>query len=224
MMPTSYKPMKNKIDALLKMSAPSNQKQVRSFLGAINFYKSKWPRHTHVFAPLTMLTQHDPFNWDPACQQTFNKMKAVLAIDCLNMCADLNKSFTIICNASDYQLGSCILQEGRTVAYWSKSLSPTQNNYTTTENELLAIVLTLKEYRRMLFGGKLVIYTDHKNLTLRTLSTQQGLRWRLYMDDFDFELNYLEGEKNVIADCFSRLPRMDKISVGDKELKMIQKK
>ena len=42
------------------------------------------------------------------------------------------------------------------------------------------------------------------------------------MDDFDFELKYLEGEKNVLADCFSRLPRMDKISMGDKELKMIQ--
>ena len=42
------------------------------------------------------------------------------------------------------------------------------------------------------------------------------------MDDFDFELNCLEGEKNVLADCFSRLPRMDKISMGDKELKMIQ--
>ena len=48
------------------------------------------------------------------------------------------------------------------------------------------------------------------------------LRWRLYIDDFDFELKYLEGEKNILADCFSRLPRMDKISMVDTELKMIQ--
>ena len=74
----------------------------------------------------------------------------------------------------------------------------------------------------MLLGDKLVIYTDHENLTFRTSSTQRVLRWRLYMDDFDFELKYIEGEKNVLMDCFSRLPRMDKISMGDIELKMIQ--
>ena len=74
----------------------------------------------------------------------------------------------------------------------------------------------------MLLGGRLVIYTDHKNIVFRTLSTQRVLRWRLYIEDFDFELKlkYLEGEKNVLAD-FSRLPRMDKISMGDKEIKMI---
>ena len=74
--------------------------------------------------------------------------------------------------------------------------------------------MTLKEYRRMIIGGKLGIYTDHKNLTFRTLSIQRVFRWRFYMDDFDFELKCLEGKKNVLADCFSRLPRMDKISMG----------
>ena len=75
MTPTSYKPMKNKIDALLKMSAPSNKKQVRSFLGAINFYKYMWPRRTRVLAPLTRLTGQVPFNWDPVCQQAFDEGK-----------------------------------------------------------------------------------------------------------------------------------------------------
>ena len=69
--------------------------------------------------------------------------------------------------------------------------------------------MTPKEFKRMLLGGKLVVYTDHKNLTFRTLLTQRVLtRWRLYMDDFDFELKSLQGEKNVLADCFSRLPRV----------------
>ena len=82
------------------------------------------------------------------------------------------------------------MQDGKPVAYWSKSFSPAQKNYTTTEKEVLAIVLTLKKYRRMLLGSKLVICTDHKNLTLSTLSTQRVLRWRLYvLDDFDFELS-----------------------------------
>ena len=61
MTPTSFNPMKNEIDVLPKMSAPSNRKQVRSFLGAINFYKYMWPRFTHVLAPLTRLTGQVPF-------------------------------------------------------------------------------------------------------------------------------------------------------------------
>ena len=72
----------------------------------------------------------------------------------------------------------------------------------------------------MLIGAKLNVYTDHKNLTFRTMSMQRILRWRLYLENFDVNLRYIEGSKNVLADCFSRLPKMSKPSVGDKELYM----
>ena len=76
----------------------------------------------------------------------------------------------------------------------------------------------------MLLRGDLHIFTDHKNLIFRTLSLERVLRWRLYMEQFYYKLDYLEGEKNVLADCFSRLPRMDnKITVGEKELDMNEK-
>ena len=44
------------------------------------------------------------------------------------------------------------------------------------------------------------------------------MRWRLFLDQFDRTINYIEGKKNVLADCFLRLPLMKKPSVGDKEL------
>lgn len=75
----------------------------------------------------------------------------------------------------------------------------------------------------MLLGGRITVYTDHKNLTFRTMSMSRAMRWRNHMNDCDVTLRYIEGEKNKLADCFSRLPRMDKISVGDKELDMIAK-
>ena len=76
----------------------------------------------------------------------------------------------------------------------------------------------------MLLGGNLKIYIDHKNLIFQTLSLERVLRWQMYMEQFYYTLEYLEGEKIVLADCFSRLPRMNnKITVGEKELEMIRK-
>ena len=114
-------------------------------------------------------------------------------------------------------MGAAILQNGRPIAYFSRKLNKAQQHYTTTEKELLAIVLCLKEYRKILYGAELNVYTDHKNLTFNTFSVQRVLRWRLYIDEFNVNLKYIEGKKNILADCFSRLPRMEPPFAGDKE-------
>ena len=140
----------------------------------------------------------------------------MIAADAMSYYPDLNKPFEIYTNASAYQLGAAIIQDGHPIAYWSKKLTDTQRNYTTTEKELLAIVLCLKEYRKILQGGVVRVYTDHKNLTFNTLSIQRVLRWRIFMDEFDLTLDYIEGKNNVLADAFSRLPIMDRpVAVGD---------
>ena len=100
-------------------------------------------------------------------------------------------------------------------SYWSRSLQPTQQKYTTTEKELLAIILCLKEYEKILYGAKRIkVFTDHKNLTFNTLSVKRVLQWRTYIDQFGVDLCYIEGKKNVLADCFSRLPRMEQSKEG----------
>merc|ERR1712025_1222864 len=78
--------------------------------------------------------------------------------------------------------------------------------------------MTLKEYNKMLTGACINIFTDHKNLTFRTFSIQRILRWKLFIDQFDCKIHYIQGKNNVLADCFSRLPLMQKPTVGDKEL------
>ena len=79
----------------------------------------------------------------------------------------------------------------------------------TTEKELLLIILCLKQYQQILYGGVINIYTGHQNLTFQTLSVQQFLCWQLFFNEFDLNLKYIEGNKNVLADCFSRLPQME---------------
>ena len=162
-----------------------------------------WPRRAHLMKPLTDLTGRGSFIWADQQQKAFDTLKSVMAADCLNAYPDYNKPFEIYTDASNYQLGATIIQDKRPIAYWSRSLQPTQMKYTTTEKELLVIILCLKEYENILQGATINIYTDHKNLTFKTLSIKRILCWRTYIDQYNVNLCYILNKENVLADCFS---------------------
>ena len=199
-------PLPKKVEAIKNIAVPTTKKQLRSFIGLINYYRDMWQHRSGILTPLSSMTSKQAkWNWDDKCQQAFDTIKKLVARKTLLSYPNFNEPFDIHTDASKLQLGAVISQEGKPIAFYSRKLNPAQVNYTTTERELLSIVETLKEFRNILLGQRIKVYTDHKNLTYKTFNTERVMRWRLILEEYSPELIYIQGSKNVAADALSRL-------------------
>jgi hypothetical protein len=124
-------------------------------------------------------TKKKPWRWDPICQQAFDNLKAAIPKETVLAYPDFLKPFEMYTDASATQLGAVIAQDNRPIAFFSRKLSKTQQKYSVTEIELLAIVEALKEFKGMLWGQDIKVYTDHKNLTRDSLglTSDRIYRW-----------------------------------------------
>ena len=199
-------PVTKKVDALLRIAEPKNRKELRQFIGIINYYRDMWVRRSHVLAPLARLTSKTvKWQWGPKEAAAFKMAKRIIAKETILAYPDFNKTFEIHTDASHYQLGGVISQDGKPIAFYSRKLKDAQTRYTTTERELLSIVETLKEYRNILLGQNIIVHTDHKNLVYKHFNTERVMRWRLIIEEFGPDLRYIKGENNIVADALSRL-------------------
>jgi hypothetical protein len=103
------------------------------------------------------------------------------------------KPFEIYTDTSSTQLGAVITHDNRPIAFFSRILSETQQKCSVMEIELLAIVETLKEFKRMLWGHDIKVYTDHKNLTRDALglTSDRVYCWRLLLEEYAPEIIYI---------------------------------
>jgi cleavage and polyadenylation specificity factor subunit 1 len=200
-------PLPKKIQAIANLTTPTTTKQVRHIVGMVNYYRDMWPKRSEILAPLTELcSKTTKFNWSDRQQKAFEEIKRTVTKETLLAYPDFNQPFVIHTDASDKQLGAVISQNEKPIAFYSRKLSPAQTRYTATERELLAIVETLKEFRNILLGQKITVYTDHENLTYKQFNTNRVMRWRLLLEEFGPELVHIKGSKNIVADALSRLP------------------
>ena len=199
-------PVAKKVDAIHAMSPPKNKRELRKFVGVVNYYRDMWVRRSDVLAPLTKLTSKlAKWQWTDTEQQAFDAMKRIISKETLLTYPDFSQPFDIHTDASHTQLGAVLSQSNKPIAFYSRKLNPAQTRYTTTERELLAIVETLKEFRNILLGQRVRVYTDHKNLTYKQFNTERVMRWRLVLEEYGPELHYVKGENNIVADALSRL-------------------
>ena len=129
----------------------------------VNYYRDMWIRRSNVLAPLTQLCSNKAkFQWEEVHENAFQTMKKILSQETLLVYPDFLQPFEIHTDARHTQLGAVISQRGRPIAFYLQKLNPAQTCYTTTKRELLAIVKMLKEFRNILLGKQITIYTDYQ--------------------------------------------------------------
>jgi hypothetical protein len=157
------------------MDCPRNITELRMIIGCMSYYYDMWLSCTHILKPLTDqsgLKKKAPIKWTDEMQKAFNKMGLFMAADALAAYPDHNKWINVYTDTSDFQLGACIIQEGRPVGYFSRKLTKTQQKYITMEKEMLSTILTLEEFQGLLLGADIHVFADHKNVMFDTLKMQ----------------------------------------------------
>jgi hypothetical protein len=103
------------------------------------------------------------------------------------------------------QLGAVIAQGNRPIAFFSRKLSKMQQKYSIPKIELLAVVETLKEFKGMLWGQSIKVYSDHMNLTRDALGLTSNIvyRWRILLKEYAPEKIHIKGIHNTVTDAIS---------------------
>jgi len=212
------KPQPKKVKAIRKILPPKNCRQLRRFIGMLNYYRMMWKKRSHLLTPLTaLLCKGECYKWTDKAQAAFDTIKRKISSEVLLSFPDYTKPFDLYTDASDYQLGAVLMQEGKPLAFFSRKLTGAQKNYSVGEKEMLSIVETLREFHSMLLGYPVNIHTDHLNLSHDTKQFKNAriMRWRMALEEFMPTINYIPGQKNVVADALSRLLVDESLIDGD---------
>jgi hypothetical protein len=153
-----------------------------------------------------LLEKNKAFEWTEECQTGFEELKKRLTLASVLILPDLTKKFDIYCNGSRRGLGCVLMQEGEVVCYASRQLMTHEENYTTHDLELAAVVHALEIWRHYLIGHRCEIYGDHKSLKYIFIQDDLNLRQLLWLElikDYDLGINYHLRRANVVADALS---------------------
>jgi len=210
------RPNPKKLAAVKNFPIPRNAKNIKQFLGLAGYYHRFIPNFSGVAKPLTsLLKKNIPFTWKTEQQEAFEFLKTMLCQQPILQYPDFSRPFILTTDASNIAIGGVLSQgtigQNLPIAYVSRVLNPAETNYSTIEKELLAIIYCTHHFRPYLYGHKFCLVTNHQPLTwLYKVKdpTSRLMRWRLKLDEYNYEIIYKPGSANHNADALSRNPQI----------------
>ena len=207
-------PLENRISDIVSIPLPSTKKQLRSFLGTVQFYNKFIPNFSSKTAVITDLLKKGSSNnlkWSQKQVSSFEELKDCLAKHPILMLPDFNKQFILRTDASNDGMGAVLLQEHdsilKPVCYGSKKFNDHERKYAVVEKECYAIVWAVRKFKEYLYGKEFILQTDHMPLAyLKNMKNQNDrlMRWALSLQPYSFWVEYIKGSDNIGSDMLSR--------------------
>ena len=218
-----------KVDALVQAPEPRNVQELRSFLGLLNYYGKFLPNLATTLHPLNNLLQKGKqWKWTADCKEAFEKAKTEIVSSSVLAHYDPILPLTLAADASAYGIGAVISHvmpngEERPIAFSSRTLQASEQNYAQLEKEALALIFGIKKFHQYLYGRKFTLITDHKPL-LAILGPKKGIpslaaarlqRWAILLSAYNYKLEFKPTGLHGNADGLSRLPVPSTSRLGD---------
>ena len=201
------------VKAVQDYPIPQDVSGVRRFLGLTGYYRAFIHEYADIVEPLINLTRKNVrFLWDETCNAAFQKLKNLIVSAPVLQYPDFSLPFCLTTDASEVGISGILSQTvngvSRPVGFFSSSLSRTQRNYSATDRECLAIVEAIRHFDIFLAGAEFTVCTDHRPLTyLQSLKEPRGrlARWLLFLNSYQFKIQYKPGSEIPHADALSRM-------------------
>lgn len=226
----AVKPHHDNLKSIKDFPRPQNKKNIRQFLGKVNFYHKYIPDYTRLLEPIHhLLRSSTEFQWTSECESTFNKVKDYLCKSPILSIFDPQRSTFIFTDASSLGVGAVLKQiqddnELHPVAYFSKKFTPSQSKKKAIYLECLAIKEALRYWQHWLIGHKFKVISDHRpleNLKLKARTDEELGDLVYYLSQYDFSITYSPGKMNQEADALSRNPVLESFDNAEDVLQVV---
>ena len=216
--------IKTKIEAVKNLPLPRTRRELKRFLGMVNYYHRHVPRIAEVMAPLNEISggskasNRAKLELNDAQIKAYHDTIATLAEATTLAYERHDKPLILFSDASDTHVGAVLEQEGdngemRPLAFFSKKLPPAKRVRSTFYKELRGVYLSLKHFQARVLGRNLIIRTDSKAVQ-RAITNElrdqcpHEQRWICAIKEYNPTVQHIEGRNNVVADSLSRPPTM----------------
>jgi transposase InsO family protein len=220
----NVRPDEGKVRAIKEMPTPVCKQDVMRLIGMLNYLSPYIPDMSTVTAPMRTLLKKDIlFQWCPEQEESFQKIKAIVCSTPGLKLYDPSEPVQIQCDSSKTGIGACLMQGGQPVAYYSRALTPTEQNWFPIEKECLAVVCAAERFQQYIYGREVEVRSDHKPLEMITKKSIHKASPRiqamlLRLMKYNLYVKYQPGPTMYIADTLSRAYIPDDDTSKDTEI------
>ncbi|KAG0435655.1 Transposon Tf2-9 polyprotein [Dictyocoela muelleri] len=206
----------------IKYDNVKTKRQLQRVIGVINWYrpfiKDISSKMHNIYELLK--TKNQRVKWTDKNKQIIKSIIEEIKKKPMLHHPNLNLPFILQCDASKFGIGSVLMQNNKIIALYSSKYSTQENNYSIVERETLSIIKSLIHFKPLIYNSKIYILTDNKNLTFNGPLTKRIERWKLTLEEYDYELSHIDGKQNLYADTLSILCKLKCVNENNTDYRL----